>query len=798
MVPLRWLWGIAMGTVLALGVSPVRAQAPANTRYEALIAGVKAEMLEDPGRAIASAKAALQYAERARSAHMKATVQWLLGEAYTRIDQPKRALPLLGEARRTIERIAPKSRLHADILLSAGGALAANGNVAEALADLQKAHEIFRALGETRSQAKALIVIALLYADGNDHQATLRYFGQAIDVHAADPGLSAAIYNGRASALKELGRFREAGAEFDKALVLARDMNSPLLIALVLSNIARVRLAQRNVAAAQRVITEGLELTRKPDARSHYPVFLALAAQAALQRGDLAQAERLIDERFRGVDLAATIPVDREAHAAAYEIYRARGRVADALGQLAALKRLDDQATELARSNSGALAAARFDFANQELRIATLKAADLQKTVAFERSRAETERIIFAGIAAATLIIISLLAFGLFTIRRSRNALALTNVALGRALAAKTEFLATTSHEIRTPLNGILGMTQVMLADPRVDPALRERLGIVHGAGITMRALVDDILDVAKMETGKLTIEDAAIDLRQTVRDATRMWEEQAREKGLAFDVAIDRGPQGIMGDSARLRQIVFNLLSNAVKFTSSGSIVVRTETHGDRYRIVVADTGIGIPPEKHEEIFEAFRQADSGTTRQFGGTGLGLSICRSLSRAMGGDVTVESAAGAGAIFTLDLPLVPTDLIAIEGPVAGNGVLVIDRNPITRAMFKALLAPRGGAVRFASALEEARAAAAETHPATILIDDATLRAEGDPIAALRALADAAPAARIALLGPDPVDRDALIAAGVTRIIVKPIGKDALVRAVFDEEPQFAALVPEAA
>jgi len=798
-VPLREMRGIALGLVLAFAAIPAGAQASSDARFETLVAGVKADMLEDPGRAIASAGAALKFAERARSAQMKATVQWLLGEAYTRIDQPKRALPLLGEARRAVERIAPRSRLHADILMSAGAALTVNGNVAEALTDLQRSHAIFRELGETRSQAKALIAIALVYADGNDHNAALRYFGQAIEAYRADPGLSAAIYNGRANALKELGRLPEAEAELKKALAIARQENSALMTAVVLTNLSRIQLMKKDRAGADRTIAEGMALTNQPDARPYRSTFLALAAQAALQRGDLTAAEPLIDQRFRGVDLATTIPVDREAHAAAYEIYRQRGRVADALAQLAALKRLDDQATELARSNSGALAAARFDFANQELRIATLKAADLQKTVAFERTRARTQQMVFVGAAVATLLIISLLAFGLFTIRRSRNALARTNVALGKALAAKTEFLATTSHEIRTPLNGILGMTQVMLADPRVDSALRERLGVVHGAGITMRALVDDILDVAKMETGKLTIEDAAIDLRQTIRDATRMWEEQARDKGLAFDVVIDSGPQGIMGDSARLRQIVFNLLSNAVKFTPAGSVVVRTEAHGDRYRIIVADTGIGIAPDKHEEIFEAFRQADSGTTRQFGGTGLGLSICRSLSRAMGGDVTVESAEGAGAIFTLDLSLVPIAIEAeADGPLVGNGVLVIDRNPITRAMFKALLAPRGGAVGFASGLEEAREATLATNPATILIDDATLRAGGDPLAAVRAIADAAPTARIALLGPDPIDRDALIAAGVARIIVKPIAKEALVRAVFDDEPIIAALVPKAA
>ncbi|MBC8105351.1 MAG: histidine kinase, partial [Anaerolineae bacterium] len=458
-----------------------------------------------------------------------------------------------------------------------------------------------------------------------------------------------------------------------------------------------------------------------PEAASYRPVFLALAAKQALRRGSLVQAQRLIEERFRGVDLSTTILLDREAHDAAYRIYQQRGRATDALTHLAELKRLDDQATELARSNSAALAGARFDFANQELRIAKLKADDLQKTVTFERDRSRSQLTMFAGAAIATLLIIMMLGIGLFTIRRSRNKLAVSNAALGKALAAKTEFLATTSHEIRTPLNGILGMTQVMLADRQMDAATRERLTVVHGAGITMRALVDDILDVAKMETGKMTIETAPMDARATIADAARMWGEQARGKGLTFTLTQDDGLGWIFGDAARIRQIVFNLLSNAVKFTATGHVTISTSVSAGRWRLVVADSGIGIAPDHHEEIFEAFRQADAGTTRQFGGTGLGLSICRNLSRAMDGDVTVESVLGQGATFTLDLPLVRADASPAMSVAGGAGVLVVDRNPITRAMLKALLEPRGGAVSFADSAADALARIATARPAIIVL-----------------------------------------------------------------------------
>ena len=773
-----------------------------DARFDGMIAEAKAQMLADPEKAIERATAVLAYARSRQSGRMEATALWLQGEALSRVGQTTRAAPLLARARRLVEQVAPGGQLNADILLSQGGVMNASGDVGPALGNLRQAYEMYRRSGDTRSQAKALIMIALVHYNGNDYAGALRYFGQADEAYRADPGLSLAVYNGRAQALKELGRLTDAKKEIDRALLIARDeMKSPALVAVVLTNVADILVEKGDLQGATRIVTEGLARTAVPEAAATRPMFVALAARLALERGDLADARRLIEERFRDTDLTKTLPPDRPAHDVAYRIYTRLGLTEQALPHLAALKRLDDQATETARSNSAAIASARFDFANQELRIAQLKAADLQKSVAFERTRAQTQRTMLFSAIGTGLLIIAMLVFGLLTIRRSRNALAVSNTALGKALDAKTEFLATTSHEIRTPLNGILGMTQVMLADPKVDAATRDRLTVVHGAGITMRALVDDILDVAKMETGQMSIEEAPMDARRTIADATRMWDEQAHAKGLAFSVDLSDAPVHVLGDSGRLRQIVFNLLSNAVKFTPAGSVAVKAEVAGDRWRLIVRDTGIGVAPDKHDIIFEPFRQADAGTTRQFGGTGLGLSICRNLSRAMGGDVTVASAAGEGATFTLDLPYKPVEQRAgAMSQQERSGVLVIDRNPITRAMFKALLSPRGGAVSFASSPAEAIAHLSAEKPALVLIDDATIGAAEDRMTALTEIGTAAKGATVALLGPpcDANERAALLAAGINRLISKPIGKEALVQALFSDEPSGAALVSQAA
>ena len=789
--------------LLALAPLLLTAAAPAGSdvAFDKRAASVKAAMLTDPAKAVVEAQDALAYAKKAQSAKMTATALWLLGEAYSRVVQYERAAAILAEARRIAEANFPGTQLNADILLSEGGVLNANGQVTRALTDLRQAHNMFLRSGDDRSRAKALIMIALVYASGNDHEGALRYFGEAIEAYRADPGLSVAIYNGRGLALKELNRLEAAETQIEQALETARQMKSPLLYAQILTNVADVRLDKGDLAGAQRAITEGLALTAKPEAAAYRPTFIALAAHAAFERGETGRAAELIAQRFRNTDLEKTLPPDRPAHEIAYRIYDKLGRSDLAVAHLAALKRLDDQATATARSNSAAIAAARFDFANQELRIAQLKAADLQKTVAFERARSRTQQLVFIGVAVTTLLIIVLLAGGLATIRRSRNALARSNVALGKALAAKTEFLATTSHEIRTPLNGILGMTQVMLADPKTDDDTRDRLSVVHGAGVTMRALVDDILDVAKIETGKMTIEEAPTDIRRTIKDAARMWQEEARAKGLGFTLDIANAPHCAVSDATRLRQIVFNLLSNAVKFTPTGKVAVKASIDGDRWRLVVQDTGIGIAPGKHDIIFEPFRQADTGTTRQYGGTGLGLSICRNLSRAMGGDVTVTSAEGEGATFTLDLPYLPVeDEQSAEPAAQAAGVLVIDRNPITRAMFKALLAPVGGPIWFAGSAAEAQELLAAQRPARVLIDDGALRADGDAVGAAGGVAAAARGARIALLGPalDSAEQGELAAAGITQFIAKPIGKEALVQALFSDKASVSALVSEAA
>ena len=783
-----------LGLIMAAGAmsaTDAHAQRSPTLDYEVAAADAKATMLIDPAKALPKAIVAEQLGgkivdRRARGIAV-ATAQWLQGEAYLRTNQPGKADGPVRKAVASIVRFQPQSKLYADLLISLGWLDSYELLVGNALVDYQRAFEIYGKIKDPRGQSRALVFIALLYVQAKDNETADKYYKQAMDIYRSDINISVSIYNNRALAFGESHQYAMAADQFKKALDLAKQLGSNNLLMQIYGNIARVQLDMGNLGLADQALARGQALA-DPSDQSLIGRLKATAAQSALQHGNLPKARKLIMEALVGVDPKKADDSYQDFRKTAYDIFLATGDTKQALAQLQVLKRLDDDATKLATNTKTALMAARFDFANQELKISQLKASELQRSIAFERARAQTQRYVFLGAAAAVAVVIALLAFGIVTLRRSRDQiraanddLAVTNDALGKALAAKTEFLATTSHEIRTPLNGILGMSEVMLADMRIDPALRERIGVVHDAGVRMRTLVDDILDVAKMETGNLAIESAPFDICATITDAARMWEEQAGAKGLSFAVEFGGCPAMIMGDAARIRQIVFNLLSNALKFTKSGRVTLRVEVDkDDQLNVAVTDSGIGIPADKLEDIFEAFRQADAGTTRQFGGTGLGLAICRNLARAMGGDVSVSSVVGEGTTFTLMLPVVRApDVQAVPAARIADAVtLVVDRNPITRSMFKTLLAPDFGATAFAGSVKDAIALLEAGDMVRVLIDDLTIRACADPLSALSkiAVAAAASGAETSLLWPvsAETERQELLATGITRVISKPV------------------------
>ena len=307
---------------------------------------------------------------------------------------------------------------------------------------------------------------------------------------------------------------------------------------------------------------------------------------------------------------------------------------------------------------------------------------------------------------------------------------------------AKSTFLANMSHEIRTPLNGVLGMAEV-LANSVSEPAQRRMIDTIRKSGETLLTVLNGILDMSKIEAGKMVLESTAFLPADLIRQVEAIYAVAAEEKGIAFEVLISAGSdKPRLGDPHRLMQILNNLLNNAIKFTEAGSVKLKLSCRsGSPVMIEVSDTGVGMEPSQLSRVFESFEQADGSMTRRFGGTGLGLSIARQLATLMGGDISAESTPGHGSRFRVTLPLPETALqqpasmsaVAVAGredALVGVRILGADDNATNRMVLAEMLAKTGAVLTQVENGQEAvatwTAALAKSEPFALLLLDITM------------------------------------------------------------------------
>jgi signal transduction histidine kinase/ActR/RegA family two-component response regulator len=693
--------------------------------------------------------------------------------------------------------------LRARIYYAAGTAFSFSDLAGPAFDNYLAAREIWSALGSATGVSSTHEGMAKLRRSAGDVDAAIEHYEDAWALIENEPTSwpQFIILNNLGSALNELGRTAEARAVLEQAVAVARALDNERGVMSAHINLAETLALDGDLDAAEALAQGGLESARRLGLR-YFEVFaLQALATIAFERGALEDAKAYAEDALSIADVDASPSVRSDIHDQLAGIAGAMGDYEPAYRHLREHERLHDAITSEEERREEALLRSELNLADSEREIeALMRERELARAI-----QSREQMIVRLLTLVSVLGLVALVVSGLLYREQSRAKriaeeraarLAASEERANAASAAKSEFLAVVSHEIRTPLNGVIGMAQVLAGD-EMPPKQREQVNSILEAGRMLMTILNDVLDLSKIEAGKLEITRSPENLRTCLAGLVSLWTPRAKEKRntLLLTIAEDV-PATLEFDAVRVRQCVSNLISNAVKFTDKGTVAVaarvRAAPDGDAIvTIDVADTGIGMSEDVQVKLFGSFVQADGDTARRFGGTGLGLSITRNLARMMDGDVAVESAPGAGSTFTLTFragladgevapePEAASEEIEVCDPagLGGKRLLVVDDNKLNRDLAYQLLTPAGALVWEASDGREALAALAARPFDLVLLDAHMPVMDGkETIRRIRASGGAWASVPVIAVTGDAMkgDRERFLAMGMNGHVSKPI------------------------
>lgn len=696
------------GTLAAEGVS--------NEELAERVAHAQELSKADPAAALEEIKATLAAFDGDEDIALQVNAATAHIWALQRIGRNGDAAELVDETVRTLPLEEAPLEIAAEFEASAGWIKNVSGKSGEAFAHYKKAYDLWLELHDDKNIARLYAYMANLYKNAGDKERAWDYYASAWEKLKNTPASynHALVLTNWGYSLIEADRPAEALEKLRQAELISDALDNRRIKAFVLENIGAAQVQLGDMEGAEESLRRAADLSRELGLTDVLAAISSSLALIELDRGNPHKAAAYARRRLESDVKRADVTAIRNAHELMAKVREAQGRPNDALYHLREYIKYGEQiSSEQARSR-GAIADVELELIKSEQQIEELKIAQEASQKLLARGRA----IAVITFSAAMLIGAALVVLA-FLYRSQRRAkaladersrqLAISEEKANAANRSKSEFLASISHEIRTPLNGVLGMTQALSMED-LRPEQKEKVDIILDSGKTLTALLNDVLDLSKVEAGKLEISPVEGDLRHSLLRLQKLWSSSAGEKGVALTLSVDDSvAQRLRFDPVRVRQCVSNLVSNAVKFTENGrvDIAVHAENRGSGKQLVtieVSDTGIGMSEATLEQLFTPFSQADASTTRKYGGTGLGLSIARKLARLMNGDIVATSALEKGSCFAFtfeaeicaakSLDRLTSDAWAherIAEALSGVRVLVVDDNAVNRQIVRLML-----------------------------------------------------------------------------------------------------------